>query len=400
MKVMLVACLFACIAFSSVQSASFYLRNGREVVIPVENGELIRAEIVSELRKEAVQVAAEEVNPIVDTIVRDEVLVPVEALRLVEPTVEVQEPVAIADTEVIVPVVSALRSAAAEVVAVPEAIVAVSNVAEKESVPATRVAAILEEAADVPAAIPVNTVAEKVESAPAVEAIAVKAVVLDDEAAPAVVADDAAERQTDGAPARPSLIQAAQNTITNLLTNNPIANAIQAIRNPQSDTETPVVANADTAAAAAAQTPDSEATDAGAAAPAAPAAPAAATSRPPRPSLINQFQSNLAQFQSQVQSTIQGITGGAASSPAAGAATNAGENRPNVFAQIQHNLSQAINRPLAIFRPQQQQQQDAVTEQKESVDSVVAPVADAIVPIVNEKVELVDNKLDAAKKSE
>lgn len=369
-------CLISCIAFSSVQSASFYLRNGREVLIPVEN-ELVREEIVSELKKELEPIAAEEPMPVVDAIVREEVVVPVETLRIAEPVVAVEEPVAISDTEIVVPVVSALRNAAPEVVGVPEAVFVPLAAAEKEKIPEIRSTEVVaeikkEDAAEVkPSEEKEATIAVKAIETDAAEEAVIPEV--SDVVVPVVDSEEMSVRQSEGTPARPTLIQAAQNTLTNLISNTPIATAIQAIRG---DEEIPQVVAADAAAPEAA---------------AGSAATTPVVSSTHRPNLYQQLQHNVQNLQHQIQSAL---TGGAAPAQNAG-----GENRPpgGIISQLQHTIGQAFTRPIgAIFRPNAAQ--DAVTEQKEGDMAIMAPAAiTADVPVVNEKVEIVDNKVDESK---
>lgn len=350
-------CLFAFLAFSSVESASFQFRSGREVLIPLE--EAIRAEeFVAELKKEADQLAIEEAVP----VVVEEIVVPVESLRNVEPIVDVQEPVAVADQELVVPV-NALRDAAIEVVAVPESVF--KQEVRDESV--KTVAA--EDVVLVKSAQGVNQiVAEKVSET-------------DD----ADIPYDAVLRQAavDGeSTVRPSLLQVAQNTINNLIANNPITNALNAIRNPSS-ADTPVVEDVQPAASAPA-----------------PAAPSSSdtTAAPARPSFVQQVQTGVANIQQQFQTALNNVQTSAA------AVVN-GENRPNIIQSIQS----AINRPIqAIFRPNQataSDEHDAVVAD-DAVVAAPAPVEPAavnvahqepepVVSIVKEGIEIVSDKVDA-----
>lgn len=91
-SVIFVYLILACVTFHSVQSASFYYRNGREIEIPVDN-EIIREEIVAELKKEP-EIIAIETEPIV-ALVKEEIIVPVDQLRVAAPVIDIQEPVAV-----------------------------------------------------------------------------------------------------------------------------------------------------------------------------------------------------------------------------------------------------------------------------------------------------------------
>lgn len=420
MKVLAV-CLIAFLAFTNVQSASFQYRNGREVLL--QQDEAIRAEeFVAELKKEAEQVAIEEAVP----LVLEEIIVPVETLRNIENVVAVEEPVAVeaaavADQELVVPV-SALRDAVDELVAVPEAVFVQEVRAESPEAVAAEEVIVAKSAEDVQQII-ADQVAETVDAVN--EAAVVKALApVADEVAQvdeAVVPVDAVLRQAAAAasdattPPRPTLLQVAQTTINNLIANNPITNALNAIRNPSS-ADTPVVESVQSDAAAPASpaavaAPDAPAaTDAAApatpdasAAPAAPAAPAATGSRP---TLAQQIQTNVQNIQHQFQAALQNVQ-----TSAAGAI--GGANRPNLIQTIQT----ALNRPLqAIFRPSTSSDTENAAHDAVAADDVVAapaPVVSAVaaapvpvvavvaedtpaqvVSIVKEGIEVVADKID------
>lgn len=436
MKVFLALCLVACVALTSVQSASvgFRFRNGREVLVPID--EAIRTdEIISELRKEADEVIIDEVAP----VVLEEIVIPVETLRNVEPVIAVQEPVAfetaaVADQEVFVPE-SALRNAAEELVAVPEAAfvqapveaavvevipevrAASASVAEKlsaeEAVPAVVAEAevpvvaeevIVAKSADQVNEIVAEKVAEAIEAVAAEEAVAVKVLAPEAEAAhqtvetvpsvaePVVAVVDGEIRQAaaDGTTTRPNLLQAAQHTISNLIANNPIANAIQAIRQPPS-ADTPVVAPVDAAVQAdAPSAPIVEAAETT-------IAPAAAPAAPGRPTLIQQFQNNVNNIQHQIQSALQNAQNSAAGG-------TSGENRPGFIQQIQNVLTRPIQ---SLFRPNannDNKETETPAHDAVAADEVVAPVAAAAetsaepitVAVVKEGIEIVADKIDDA----
>lgn len=371
MKVLAV-CVIAFLAFSSVQSASFHFRSGREVLIPIE--EAIRAdEFVAELKKEAEQLAIEEAVP----VMLEEIVVPIENLRNVEPFVAVEETAAVADQELVVPV-NALRDAAVEVVAVPEA----GFVQETPKTVAVEEVIVAKSADDVN-----QIVAKKVSETVAEVAKSYEAVV------PA----DAFLRQSavtnDQAPTRPTLLQAAQNTINNLIANNPITNAINAIRNPSTaDTPTPVIEAVQTSASATpvASAPVATETDA--------AAPVTAE----RPTFVQQVQNGVTNFQHQIQSALNNVQTSAA------AVVNG--NRPNIIQTIQT----ALNRPIqAIFRPSSAattsgDDHDAVAVDDSTVATqspavsadasavnVAHEVPEPAVTIVKQGIELVSDKVDA-----
>lgn len=110
MKGLLVFCGLLCVAVSTVHSASFYYRSGRlnvegEAVAPVQSEpsaikealaqeEVKQAEVVSELRKDAVPLQLEEAVPVavVAPLVKEEIVIPVETLRIAEPIIAIQEP--------------------------------------------------------------------------------------------------------------------------------------------------------------------------------------------------------------------------------------------------------------------------------------------------------------------
>lgn len=378
MKVFAV-CLVAFLAFASVQSASFQFRSGRaEVLIPIE--EAVRAdEFVAELKKEAEDLAIEEAVP----VMLEEIIVPVENLRNVEPLVAVQEPIAVADKELVVPV-NALRDAAIEVVAVPEAVF------------------VQEVRAETPAA------ADEVTAAKSAEKVAetVADVAQTDEAvvpADAVLRQSAVANDGDATP-RPSLLQVAQNTINNLIANNPITNALNAIRNPSS-ADTPVIEDVQNSEIATpidsapvvnadSSTADAAASDA--------ASPAAGTPAPARPTFVQQVQSGVANIQHQLQAALTNVQNSAAAAVGGGG----GANRPNLIQTIQS----ALNRPIqAIFRPNAGTANDeldavatddAVAAPAVSADEVIATavVPEAPVPVVTvvkDTIEIVSDKVDA-----
>ena len=338
MKYFLLICVFAFVA--TVHSAS--VRNTREV--PVVNDVVVEKEIVSELRKDpVVEVAIENsdnVETIVKEAVKEAVVEAVEALRSVQPEVAVAEPIALImekETPAADAIVMDIMSPAVETVDQVKETVVADAIPEADADKITKVLVENEEEAD------------------------------------------AAVRQDSSTP-RPGLLQQA---ISNIVNNNPIAAVIQGIRQPGND-ET------------AGEESASESTE------------AAAGSSTSRPNLIQQFQNNLQSVQHQIQTAFQNvIPGGAGGGGGAAVDTQSSGDgttaRPGLIQQFQQTFQQALNRPgqiaQSIFRPNQAAgtttgntpAADPVTEQKEGA----APV-----PVVNEKVELVDNKVDDEKKEE
>lgn len=250
-NVSVICIVLACVAFTSVQSASFYYRTGRELEVPVEN-EIIREEIVSELKREP-EVTVIETEPIA-AIIKEEVIIPLEQLRVVAPVIEVQEPVAVIsekeESNAIVEEAVALRSALAETiipVVVEEKIVSVPIAEEpllvaavEDDLPKTRNEPLVE--VNEKLAEPVAEVQSEVKETPIeVVHVAVKsnpieeAVVVEKEnvvvAEPTVVETDEAIRQEGAAStARPTVIQAITNQFQNFQTQ--FQNQIQSVFNP------------------------------------------------------------------------------------------------------------------------------------------------------------------------
>lgn len=295
-NVSVICLVLACVV--SVQSASFYYRTGREIEIPVEN-EIIREEIVSELKREQ-EISAIETEPIA-AIIKEEVVIPVETLRIAAPAVEVQEPVAvISGKEEANPVIEetvALRSAA------PESIVPVVVEEKIVSVP------IIEEPVAVPA---VKEDTPQTRNEPVVEAIE-------------KVVDPVVEVQTEVKENPIEVVQVA-------VKSNPIEAAVV------EEQENVVIA-------------DSPAVDAEEAirqsegAPAAPATPAA----PVRPGVIQAIQNQFQNFQNQIQNVFNpnAANTGVADGPAPVT------TRPGLIAQVQQNVGQFFNRPAGSPGPLQ-----------------------------------------------
>lgn len=96
-KFLLLTILF--ILQQQIQSTPYYYRIGRDViaVVPetdaIATSDIVQDVIVSELRKEEQQHAvAIESQPIIEEIKKDEIIVPIEQLRLVQPIIEIEEP--------------------------------------------------------------------------------------------------------------------------------------------------------------------------------------------------------------------------------------------------------------------------------------------------------------------
>lgn len=407
MKLMLIVCLLAAAAVS-VQCATLPFRSARELEAALVREAIAEAVAVEQLPKEEPAAAS--------------IAVPLVLVQLPEPTT-LADAVAVADEQVLVPD-GALKPA--ELLAVPEAIfvplvqeaevkIAAPAVADAADVP-TDVQLIKESPAviadeivlsaksgenveAVAAAVEEQAIAEKVVEE-IVKAVQAEPIVADDEkvvaavvpkiavAAPpqhpgfiavAVVEQPAEEAaaveeyavrqaaiENDAvSTARPTLVQA----VNNFLANNPLTNALQAIRDPS---------NAGAAAAAAADSPviaaaDPLPADAAAAAPAAP---------PARPTLIQQLQSNVANFQQNLQNQVQNVfQGGAPAQNAAGGAAAA--DRPNFIQQIQNAVGQAVNRPFSIFRPNAAQQaQDQKVTEATPVEGAAAAAAAVPAPTV------------------
>ncbi|XP_055527211.1 calphotin-like [Wyeomyia smithii] len=124
----LVVCALVCVAFSGILSASI-IRVAREDVVPIVD-ELIKEEVVSELRNAEIPVAVEE-EPA--KVILEETVVPVENQRSAVKVVEVVEPVVFEKVVVDEPVVNAekesveLLRSVSPVVAVEEPIAVVKE---------------------------------------------------------------------------------------------------------------------------------------------------------------------------------------------------------------------------------------------------------------------------------
>ncbi len=368
-KVSVICFVLACAAFTSVQSASFYYRTGRELEIPVEN-EIIREEIVAELKREP-EIVAIETEPIA-TLIKEEVVIPVEQLRVAAPAVEVQEPVAVISEKeekeetnaVVEEAVVALRNAAAEtiipvvveekIVSVPIVEEPVASVAVEEAIPQTRNEPLInvdqklnEPVAEVQTEVketPIEVIAVAVKSSPVEEAAVVEK---ENVVVPVVVEKDEAIRQTEGAApstTRPNVIQTITHQFQNLQTQ--FANQIQSVFNPNA------------ANSATASNSDS-----------------AATPTTSRPTII-------AQFQQAVGSVFNRPSG--SPGPIQGIAM-----------AIQNNLQSAQTNFQGLFRPPAEPAASPTISA--SVPIVVAPVAEKtmlsevpVVEVVNEPADVVE----------
>lgn len=300
-NVSVICLVLACVIFNSVQSASFYYRTGREIEIPVEN-EIIREEIVSELKREP-EITAIETEPIA-AIIKEEVIIPVETLRIAAPAVEVQEPVAIIsgkeETNAVIEESVALRSAAAESivpVVVEENIVSVPIVEEpvavaevKEDTPVTRnepLVEVIEKIID-----PVPEVQTEVKEAPIeVVHVAVKS-----------------------NPIEAAVVEEQENVV---VPDTPAYNAEEAIRQSEG------------APAASATT--------------------AAPATPTRPGVIQALQHQFQNFQTQIQNAFNQNAANTATADSTAPVTT----RPGLIAQVQQNVGQFFNRPAGSQGPLQ-----------------------------------------------
>lgn len=303
-NVSVICLVLACVAFTSVQSASFYYRTGRELEVPVEN-EIIREEIVSELKREP-EVIVLETEPIAAAI-EEEIIIPVEQLRVAAPAIEVQEPIAVIsekeETNAVVEEAIAERSAGAEAealvpVVVKEKIVSVPIVEEplavsavEDDIPKTRNEPVVE--VNEKLAVPVAEVQTEVKETPIeVVHVAVKSSPIEE----AVVV----EKETVIVAADPSTVEADE-----------------AIRQNEGDA----------------------------------AAVAPTTTSPTRPNVIqaitNQFQTFQNNFQNQIQSVFNPSASNAATAATAGNADSTGTStvRPNIIVQFQQAVGQVFNRP-------------------------------------------------------
>lgn len=212
---------------------------------------------------------------------------------------------------------------------------------------------------------------------------------------------------------RPGLIQQAQQTLTQLISNNPIANAINNIRQPASTPAPLEVVQLQGGEAAAAD----------------------AIVTTTRPNLIQQLQTGVQSIQNQIQSVfnpssasggaVGGVGGG---SPNAAITIEPTTVRPGFIQQIQGaivppiqgfvngiqtNLQNAQNQITGIFRPAAE---PVIADAEPNVGGViqtdgldVTPISDAtiivvpqrimamtagVLPVVNQHIETVDNKVD------
>lgn len=255
----------------------------------------------------------------------------------------------------------------------------------------------------------VNADAEKKDVAVAVKAVkedvpapeSIKKV----ESVDPVVHDNIGLRQSDDATTvRPGLIQQAQQTLTQFISNNPIANVISNIRQ-STPAPLPIVELQGGG--------ESDLTTS-------------------RPNLIQQFQTGVQSIQNQIQSVFNpsSSSGGGIGSPNAAIIVEPTTSRPGFIQQIQGaivppiqgfvsgiqtNLQSAQNQITGIFRPQSENSEPVVAEAEPNVGGiiptgglVVEPAAtgdvvtpqrvtansDAPVPVVNQHVDTVDNKVD------
>lgn len=358
-KVSVVCLVLVCVAFTSVQSASFYYRTGRELEVPVEN-EIIREEIIAELKREPEVTAAEPIAVILEEV-------PVAQLIKEAPAADVQEPVAIIsekdDSNTVNEEAIVLRSAGAETnipVVVEEKIASVPIVEEpvavaavEDDIPKTRNEPIIEAVEKVTDPVgevqteakvtPVEVVHVAVKSNPIEETVAVETenVVYAD--AP-VVEKDEAIRQSEGdaTTTRPNVIQVITHQIQNLQTQ--FQNQIQSVFNPN--------------AANAASTSANEADSAG--------------SSTARPTLIAQFQQAVGPFFNRPAGSPGPIQG--------------------IVSAVQTNFQTAQTNFQGLFRP------GSATTAPTTVPIVVAPVDPVVgektmlgeVPVVNEPAAVVE----------
>lgn len=220
-------------------------------------------------------------------------------------------------------------------------------------------------------------------------------------------ADNIGVRQSvDLTTVRPGLIQQAQQTLTQLISNNPIANAINNIRQPPAPTPAPLEV-------VQLQGEVDEVTTL-------------------RPNLIQQFQTGVQSIQNQIQSVFSpssasgGAVGGVGGSPNAAITVEPTTVRPGFIQQIQGaivppiqgfvngiqtNLQNAQNQITGIFRPAAE---PVIADAEPNVGGViqtdgldVTPIAGidvvpqrimamaGVLPVVNQHIETVDNKVDA-----
>lgn len=190
MKSVLICGFVLCVLLSSAQSKSYYYRIGREIIVPTVDTEVVKEVIAAELKKDGGVGLVEESVPVVSAT-DDEGRADA-------------SPVANLEVMEILPVAGNPLKSATVAETVKNAAIAV--VAENTEVKAE----------------------EPTKEAEAAEAAVVSAVKTETAEEPKPVI-----RQQN-------LLQQAQETLTNLVQNNPIANAINSIRNPT--TSTPAIA--------------------------------------------------------------------------------------------------------------------------------------------------------------
>lgn len=339
-----VCILAACMGFTTVHSASFYIRAGKEAQEDPIVSEIID-EVVSELRKEPLEILAD--VPVVKNLA-EAIPVPSPAVvNIVEPI-----PVALISDNVVSAAEPSVKNAAPQD-AIAQTIVNVKGAEPTKPEEKKPLIAEIEKESEIkeqPAADSKPETDEKkdtqTDEAP-IEMNSVKSAISADELKESV-------RQSDGSTSRPTILQQAQNTITNILNNNPIANAINSIRQPSTpapneeiveDTEVPII--------------QQEADQ-----------PSSSTSRP---GFIQQFQTSVQSIQNQIQSVFNpNAASGASASNAANAnpppvSEEPSTSRPTILQQIQtavgqpiqglvsgiqNNLQNAQNQISGIFRPQ------------------------------------------------
>lgn len=370
MKSILACCLFMCIAFSTVQSASYYYRAGREIIVPVVD-ETVKQVFVSDLKKDGLTVVDEAVIlPVAEPaspIILAEEIVPVQNLRLSEPLVdqpEVNSVVAeeIKSAEIIdearaTPALGQEKLETLEIAQPVDTGLKTATIAETvknaaiEALRSTNAETIVAEPVAVKT-VPLEPVASQSNGENTVVPVAAPvAIIKTEEVLPELKSEAFAEEKSSDASKpivrqQPSIIQQAQETITNLLNNNPIANAFNSIRNPT--TAVPIIVSADPIG-----TPNVALESA--ASPAIPSVPAAAVPATP-----------------------------ASPAPPAGPAA--------LFQSIQNTLSNLSN----ALRPSDQRT-STVAPAVPAAGSNPAREDEEAVPIVQQTIDIVDDKVDVAK---
>lgn len=190
MKSALICGIVLCVLLSSVHSATYYYRIGREVIVPSVDEEVVKEVVAAELKKDGLAIVEESAPVVADAPRADpSPAANLESLEVVPAAGNPLKAATVSET---------VKNAAIEAVRSENV---VAEVAEEQKI-----------AVEEP----------KKEAEPEVKKESTE--------------QDPAVRQ------QPTIIQQAQETFQNLLNNNPIANAINSIRNPT--TSGPNVADA------------------------------------------------------------------------------------------------------------------------------------------------------------